>query len=78
MEIGSVKWYNEAKGYGFIVPDQGNGDVFFHVTTLAKSGIKGVVEGQRIRYDLRINETTKKRSAINIQLVNPLPQSQSA
>jgi CspA family cold shock protein len=46
--MGTVKWYNVAKGFGFIVPDGGGKDVFVHVSVLDRAGITGLSEGQRV------------------------------
>lgn len=65
--VGHVKWFNESKGYGFIIPDSGGDDVFFHVSLLEKAGIEILHEGDRVQFELRVNETTKKKSATVIQ-----------
>jgi CspA family cold shock protein len=51
-EIGTVKWYNPAKGFGFIEPDRGGKDIFIHVTALEQSGVMGLAEGQRVAIDV--------------------------
>ena len=48
MATGTVKWYNETKGYGFIQPDNGGKDVFVHATALERAGMRGLAEGQKI------------------------------
>ena len=53
METGTVKWFNDQKGYGFIQPDQGGKDVFVHVSAVERSGIRGLVEGQKISYEIQ-------------------------
>ena len=45
MPTGTVKWFNEQKGYGFITPDQGGKDVFVHISAVERSGIRSLVEG---------------------------------
>ena len=50
--IGNVKWFNSAKGYGFITPEDGGDDCFVHVTAIQASGLKILVEGQTVSYDL--------------------------
>jgi cold shock protein len=52
MAVGTVKWFNTVKGYGFIQPESGGDDVFVHVTAVQKAGLEKLSEGQRIRYDL--------------------------
>lgn len=52
MAVGIVKWFNTVKGYGFIQPDGGGGDVFVHVTAVQRAGLEKLSEGQRVRYDL--------------------------
>lgn len=52
MASGTVKWFNNKKGFGFIVPDAGGNDVFVHISAVEKSGLKALVEGQKVGYDL--------------------------
>ena len=58
MEQGTVKWYNETKGYGFIQPDNGGKDVFVHATALERAGMRGLREGQKISYELQTDQRT--------------------
>ena len=51
MAVGTVKWFNGQKGYGFIQPDNGGPDVFVHISAVERSGIGMLVEGQKISYD---------------------------
>lgn len=67
MEQGTVKWYNETKGYGFIQPDNGGKDVFVHATALERAGMRGLREGQKITYELQTDQRTGRASAINLQ-----------
>ena len=53
MRTGTVKFYNSQKGYGFIQPDDGGKDVFVHATALERAGMRGLVEGQKIGFDVR-------------------------
>ena len=52
MSLGTVKWFNPSKGYGFIAPADGGKDVFIHISALQSSGIDSLNEGQRIEYEL--------------------------
>ena len=65
MPVGKVKWFNSRKGYGFITPENGEKDVFVHVTTLEKSGLKYLDEGDSISFEISENEG--KTQAINIK-----------
>jgi CspA family cold shock protein len=52
MSIGTVKWFNNTKGYGFIRPEDGGADVFVHVTAVQRSGLQALAEGQRVNYEV--------------------------
>jgi len=65
--IGSVKWYNANKGFGFIGQDNGGKDVFVHATTLARGGLSGLAEGQRVR--MEIGQGQKGPEARSIELL---------
>jgi CspA family cold shock protein len=67
MATGSVKWYNETKGYGFIQPHNGGKDVFVHATALERAGMRGLAEGQKISYEVESDRRTGKESATNLQ-----------
>jgi CspA family cold shock protein len=67
MATGTVKWYNETKGYGFIQPDNGGKDVFVHATALERAGMRGLAEGQKISYELQTDQRTGRDSAVNLQ-----------
>ena len=60
MATGVVKWFNMAKGFGFIAPDGGGQDVFVHVSAVERSGLNGLNEGQKISYEIA---TERGRSA---------------
>jgi cold shock protein len=68
MAQGTVKWFNETKGYGFIAPDNGGADIFVHVTAVQKAGLNGLNEGQKVEYELETNRD--KTSAGNLQVVS--------
>ena len=67
MATVTVKWYNETKGYGFIQPDNGGKDVFVHASALERAGMRGLVEGQKISYEVEADRRTGKESATNLQ-----------
>jgi cold shock protein len=52
MQYGTVKWFNDAKGFGFIAPEDGSADVFVHYSAIASKGFRSLQEGQRVRYEL--------------------------
>jgi CspA family cold shock protein len=52
MPIGTVKWFNPTKGYGFISPEDATQDVFVHITAVQRSGMTGLTGGQRLEYEL--------------------------
>ncbi|MBV9997176.1 MAG: cold-shock protein [Caulobacteraceae bacterium] len=60
MANGTVKWFNSAKGYGFIQPEDGGKDVFVHVSAVERAGLRSLNEGQRVSYDL---EAARGRTA---------------
>jgi CspA family cold shock protein len=64
MATGTVKWFSEAKGYGFITPDEGGKDVFVHHNGIAGSGFKTLAEAARVEYELR--EGAKGPEATNV------------
>jgi CspA family cold shock protein len=67
MSTGTVKFYNGAKGYGFIQPDDGGKDVFVHASALERAGIRNLVEGQKVSFDIEADRRTGKSSATNIR-----------
>ena len=67
MATGSVKWFNMAKGFGFIAPDGGGPDVFVHVSAVERSGMNGLKEGQQVSFDIENDPRKNKPSAINIK-----------
>ena len=68
MATGTVKWFNDAKGYGFIAPDEGGKDVFVHHSNIAGNGFKTLVENARVEFETR--EGTKGPEATNVVVVN--------
>ncbi len=69
MPTGTVKWFNRAKGYGFITPDEGSQDAFVHMSALESSGIDDLAEGQRVQYELQAGNDGKQAAA-NLVLVS--------
>jgi CspA family cold shock protein len=64
-----VKFYNSQKGFGFIQPDDGGKDVFVHATALERAGLRGLVEGQKIGFDVEADRRSGKDAATNLQQV---------
>lgn len=56
MATGTVKWFNDAKGYGFITPDEGSKDLFVHFSSIVGEGFKTLAEGARVEYEPRQGE----------------------
>ncbi|HEV7367845.1 cold-shock protein [Arenibaculum sp.] len=67
MAIGTVKWFNGTKGYGFIEPEQGGADVFVHISAVERSGLSDLREGQKVSYDLENDPRKGKVSATNLK-----------
>lgn len=65
MAIGTVKWFNPTKGFGFIAPESGSQDVFVHISAVEKAGLGTLQEGQRISYD--VVEERGRKAAGNLQ-----------
>lgn len=65
---GKIKFFNQEKSYGFIVPEDNGGDIFLHMTELEKSGYKGISIGQRVSYELGNNHKGKQQ-AVNIKII---------
>jgi len=66
MQTGTVKFYNDQKGYGFIQPDNGGKDVFVHATALERAGLRGLTEGQKVSFDTAEDRRTGKMAVNNI------------
>ena len=67
MATGTVKWFNDAKGFGFIAPDEGGEDVFCHHTAIQSDGFRSLAEGQKVEF-----ETTRGPKGLQAQNVRPL------
>lgn len=67
MTIGTVKWFNATKGYGFIQPQDGGKDVFVHATAVERSDLGSLAEGQTISFDVERDSRSGKESAVNLR-----------
>ncbi len=63
MATGTVKWFNAQKGYGFIQPDDGDKDVFVHISAVERAGLRDLQEGQKVSYEIEQDRRTGKSSA---------------
>ena len=68
MTTGTVKWFNPAKGYGFIAPDDGSKDAFVHISALERAGLSTLAEGQRVEFELQPGQNGKS-AAVDLKLV---------
>ena len=66
MATGTVKWFNDAKGFGFITPDDGGSDLFAHFSSIAMGGFKTLKEGQKVSFDVTMGNKGKQQAS-NIQ-----------
>jgi cold shock protein len=66
MTTGTVKFFNEQKGYGFISPDDGGKDAFVHISAVERAGMRSLRENQRVAYDLQ-DDNRGKSSAVNLR-----------
>lgn len=71
MGIGTVKWFNDAKGFGFIEPEEGGEDVFAHFSAIQMEGFRTLKQGAKVSFDLV--QGPKGKLAQNIQLLEPRP-----
>ncbi len=69
MSQGTVKWFNSAKGFGFIEPEDGSKDAFVHISAVERAGIMSLNEGQKVEYELQPGRNGKS-SAENLKLVD--------
>ena len=70
MNTGTVKFYNDQKGFGFIQPDDGGKDAFVHISAVERAGINHLIEGQKIQFDLVSDQRTGKLSAANLKTID--------
>jgi CspA family cold shock protein len=67
MTIGTVKWFNSQKGFGFIQPEDGSKDVFVHISAVERAGMSNLNEGQKISFDVENDQRSGKTSACNLK-----------
>ena len=68
MAIGTVKWFNDSKGFGFITPDDGSEDLFAHFSAINMNGFKTLKEGQKVSFDITAGNKGKQQAS-NIQAI---------
>ena len=80
MAQGTVKFFNAQKGYGFIAQDSGGPDVFVHISAVERAGMRGLIEGQKLTFDIESDQRSGKNAAANLvgwyapgnkRLINP-------
>ena len=69
MSNGTVKWFNSAKGYGFIQPDNGGADIFVHISAVERAGLNGLNDGQKVSFEEERDPKKGKTSAVNLKLL---------
>jgi len=69
MTKGTVKWFNAARGYGFIAPEDGSNDAFVHISALERAGLSSLREGQKLSYEVQSGQNGKT-SAENLSLID--------
>jgi CspA family cold shock protein len=69
MPVGTVKFFNIKRGFGFIAPDGGGDDVFVHASAIERSGMATLREGQKVSFDAETNRGSDKLAAVNLRLV---------
>ena len=67
LATGKVKWFNDAKGYGFIGPDDGSNDVFVHISAVERAGLRSLKENQAVSYEITTDRKSGKLSADNLR-----------
>ncbi|MGD2134175.1 MAG: cold-shock protein [Maricaulaceae bacterium] len=70
MSTGTVKFFNMAKGFGFITPDDGGKDVFVHISAVEQSGLSGLVDGQKVTFESEPDAKGKGDKAVNLALAD--------
>jgi CspA family cold shock protein len=69
MATGTVKFFNSQKGFGFIVQDNGDPDVFVHISAVERAGMSNLNEGQKVTFDVQTDQRSGKPAAANLQTV---------
>jgi CspA family cold shock protein len=69
MQIGTVKWFNSEKGFGFIQPEQGGPDVFVHISAVERAGLGSLREGQKLSFEVEKDRRSGKSAAAQLELV---------
>ena len=69
MATGTVKWFNAAKGFGFIQPEDGSNDAFVHISAVERAGLSSLDEGQKVSYELQPGQNGKS-SAENLSIID--------
>jgi CspA family cold shock protein len=69
MPIGTVKFFNETKGYGFIQPEDGGKDVFVHISAVERSGMRTLSDGQKVSFEVEVDRRSGKSAAANLAAV---------
>ena len=69
MNTGIVKWFNEQKGFGFIQPDNGQKDIFVHISAVERAGLRSLKEGQKVQFEVVTDKRTGRSSAGNLTAV---------
>ncbi|MDE9450568.1 cold-shock protein [Aliiroseovarius sp. Z3] len=67
QQTGTVKWFNTTKGYGFIAPEGGGNDVFVHISAVERSGLTGLADNQKVRFNLQEGRDGRQ-SAVDLEL----------
>ena len=70
MQNGTVKFFNTTKGFGFIAPDNGGDDAFVHISSVQRSGLQGLQEGDKVMYDTATDQRSGKTAVDNIQMAD--------
>src|SRR5271163_2692115 len=75
MARGTVKFFNDAKGFGFIAPDGGEADVFVHISAVERAGLPGLSEGDEVAFEIEQDRRSGKASAVDLQFLGSGPPS---